>query len=216
MILTPKLHQGTELSDALLVRIKNVIKRAEKEIANELLQLQEDVIILIDTDPHMIDPNIGVGGYTDDKNHIQLSIDPSHKNLSDKELFATLVHELSHVKRAYGPGYGTTLFDYMIFEGLGVAFEEEVCKSNTYYPKYLRSLHDTKQLVKSFSYMFDYDDDQYDHMDFIIGNKEKGIPEFAVYSMGLFFVEQYLSRTNKHASEVLLAPSKIFKQSSTL
>lgn len=61
----------------------------------------------------MVDPIIGVGGYTDSKNQITLSLDPPRlETIKDAEIFATLVHELSHVKRAYGPWYGTTLFDY--------------------------------------------------------------------------------------------------------
>jgi len=169
------------------------------------------VTILIDTDPNMIDPNIGVGGYTDDKSQIQLSIDPTFKHLSDDEIFATLVHELSHIKRAYGPWYGTTLFDYLVFEGLGVAFEVEVCGPHTYYPNHLRKLHDAKNLVETFAPMFDYDDTQYNYMDFVLGNKEKNIPEFAVYSMGLFIVEKYLHKTGKKASELLLEQSEAFR-----
>ena len=204
MKLIPNIHPDALLTDRLLKRIQAVIIRAEKEVANAILQLPDDVTILVDTDPTMIDPNIGVGGYTDDKSHIQLSIDPEHKDLHDDEIFATLVHELSHVKRAYGPWYGTTLFDYLVFEGLGVAFEEEVCGPNTYYPSHLRQLHDAKKLIETFAFMFDYDDTQYDYMDFVLGDPDKGIPEFAVYSMGLFLADEYLARTGKKASELLL------------
>lgn len=199
------------MPDDVLVRIKKVISRAEKEVANDILKLAEDVTITIDNDLNMIDPNIGVGGYTNDKNRIQFSVDPTRSDLRDDEIFATLVHELSHVKRAYGPWYGNTLFDYLIFEGLGVAFEEEVCGPDTYYPNHLRGLHDAKQLVENLQYMFDYDDTQYDYMDFVIGNAEKNIPEFAVYSMGLFLVDQYVTQSHKKASELLLASSDIFR-----
>lgn len=212
MKLILNIHSDTSIPDALLERIKSVITRAEKEVANDILKLPEDVTILVDTDPGMIDPNIGVGGYTDDKSNVQLSVDPTRKDLHDDEVFATLVHELSHVKRAYGPWYGTTLFDYLIFEGLGVAFEEEVCGPNTYYPSHLRKLHDAKQLVETFAYMFDYDDTQYDYMDFVLGDTNKNIPEFAVYSMGLFIVDRYLVQTHKKASELLLEEPEIFSQ----
>lgn len=211
MKLITEIHSEATLSTALLERIKNVISRAEKEVANHILQLPEDVTILVDTDPNMIDPNIGVGGYTDDKNNLQLSVDPDFEELNDSEIFATLVHELSHVKRAYGPWYGTTLFDYLVFEGLGVAFEEEVCGHDTYYPNHLRKLHNAEELIKKFEPMFDYDDTQYDYMDFIIGNVDKDIPEFSVYSMGLFIVENYLANTNKKASELLLEKPETFR-----
>ena len=44
--------------------------------------------VLVYTDSSMIDPNIGVDGYTDNERHAQLSIDPIHKDLHDDELFA--------------------------------------------------------------------------------------------------------------------------------
>ena len=210
MKLIPKIDAKTSLPNTLLERIKHVIVRAEKEVANTILKLPSDVTILIDTDPHMIDPNIGVGGYTDGASQMQLSVDPEHEDLDDTEIFATLVHELSHVKRAYGPWYGTTLFDYLVFEGLGVAFEEEVCGPNTYYPKHLRKLNDAKALIEKFRDMFDYDDTQYDYMDFVLGNSEKEIPEFAVYSMGLYIIDQYLAHTDTKASELLLEESAKF------
>jgi uncharacterized protein YjaZ len=210
MKLIPTTHPDTSIPDTLIERIQSVIARAEKEVANGILKLTNDVTIIIDTDPNMIDLNIGIGGYTDDDSQIQLSVDPTHRDLQDKELFATLVHELSHVKRAYGPGYGTTLFDYLIFEGLGVAFEEEVCGSDTYYPNHLRTLHDGKQLVEAFEYMFNYDDTEYDYMDFVLGNSNKGIPKSAVYSMGFFIVEHYLAQSHKKASELLLENSDTF------
>jgi uncharacterized protein YjaZ len=213
MNLIPKIHPDTSIPDALIERIKKVITRAEKEVAITVLKLRDDVTILIDTDPNMIDPNIGVGGYTDDKSQIQLSINPAYKELHDDEVFATLVHELSHVKRAYGPWYGTTLFDYLIFEGLGVAFEEEICGPNTYYPAHLRKLDNAKQLVEKFAYMFDYDDTQYDYMDFVLGNTDKNIPEFAVYSMGLFIVDQYLMQAQKKVSDLLLDQPEVFRLS---
>ena len=211
MNLTLKVHADTVIPETLLERIKKVIIRAETEVAVAILNLAENVTILVDTDSNMIDSNIGVGGYTEDKSQVQLSIDPTYKDLSNEEIFATLVHELSHVKRDYGPGYGTTLFDYLVFEGLGVAFEEEVCGANTYYPDHLRKLHDARELVETFSYMFDYDDTQYDYMDFILGNAEKGIPEFAVYSMGLYIIDRYLARTDKKVSELLLEQPETFR-----
>lgn len=211
MYLNLKVPREIHLSNSLIENVKYVVVQAEREVANDILKLPQDVVILTDTDPNMIDPNIGVGGYTNDKNQIQLSINPKHKNINAREIFATLVHELSHVKRAYGPWYGKTFFDYLVFEGLAISFEEEVCGNNTYYPNYIRKFSDAKQLVENFKYMFDYDDSQYDYMDFVNGNSAKNIPKFAVYSMGLFIVEKYLKKTKKHASESLLVKSEDIK-----
>ena len=58
--------------------------------------------------------------------------------------------------------------------------------------------------------MFDYDDTQYDYMDFVLGNSEKEIPEFAVYSMGLYIIDHYLAQTDTKASELLLEEAAKF------
>lgn len=193
--------------------LQSLCLKAEQEVANKILKLPEDVSILLDTNPSMVDPTIGVGGYTDSKNQITLSLDPVRlETIKDSEIFATLVHELSHVKQAYGPWYGTTLFDYIVFEGLGVAFEEQICGKETYYPAYLRENIDAPTLVKSIKHMFDYDDSQYNYMDFVVGSEELGIPPNAVYGIGLYIVDRYLARTGKKASELLLEDSTVFRE----
>jgi uncharacterized protein YjaZ len=174
--------------------------------------LPGDVKVVIDNDANMIDPNIGVGGYTEGKNQVDLSIDSRRKDIKEQEIFATLVHELSHAKRAYGSWYGTTLFDYLIFEGLAMTFEEEICGNKTYYPNHIRKIGEPIELIKKFKPMFNYNDEQYDYMDFIIGDKEKGIPEHSIYIMGLFIVEEYLRVTGKKSSELLLEEPKSFEK----
>jgi len=199
------------LTKNLLSLINESVNKAEK-IANNTLFLAEDVEIFIDNNMDMVDNNIGIGGYTVGKNKVELSIDVNRK-ITVQEMFAALVHEMSHVKRAYGPWCGETLFDYIVFEGLAMCFEEEICGKNTYYPAFIRKQHDKpERLVQKFKFMFDYDDNQYDYMDFSIGNQKKGIPEFAVYILGLFIIEKYLKKHKKRASDLLLEPAETFKE----
>jgi len=205
-------YEKSVISDDIFRRVEKMVRKAEK-VANEILKLPEDVKIVVDDDKNMIDPKIGVGGYTEGKNQIDFSVDESFKKISDDEIFATLIHELSHVKRAYGPWYGETLFDYMIFEGLALRFEEEIVGDKSYYPKFIRQQQNASGLIKKFAYMFDFDDEKYDYMDFVLGNKKLEIPENAVYIMGLKFLDDYLAKNPKvlpHA--LLLEKSGVFRE----
>ena len=83
-----KIHPDASVLGTLWECIKKIITHAEKEVANVILKLPVDVTVLVDTDSSMIDPNIGVDGYTDNERHAQLSIDPIHKDLHDDEIFA--------------------------------------------------------------------------------------------------------------------------------
>lgn len=95
MYLNLKVPREIHLSNSLIENVKYVVVQAEREVANDILKLPQDVVILIDTDPNMIDPNIGVGGYTNDKNQIQLSINPKHKNINAREILPLLYTSLA-------------------------------------------------------------------------------------------------------------------------
>ena len=60
--------------------------------------------------------------------------------------------------------------------------------------------------------MFNFEDTQYDYVDFVSGNPDMKIPEFAVYFIGLFVVDQYLAINRKKASELLLDKAEIFRK----
>lgn len=84
------------ISDSFFRRLERSVRKAEK-VANEILELPKDVKIVVDNDKNMIDPKIGVGGYTEGKDQIDFSFDESFEGIEDNEIFATLIHELSHV-----------------------------------------------------------------------------------------------------------------------
>jgi uncharacterized protein YjaZ len=130
-----------------------------------------------------------------------LKIVPTH-------IFDTLCHEFHHARRYDGPGYGKTLFDGMIFEGLAMAFEEEVSGKKASSPAEFSARKNTQALINKTKGQFNrkkYSLDKWFYKD-----PSHELPEMAGYEMGYFIVKRYLSFANKKASELVLEDSDIF------
>jgi uncharacterized protein YjaZ len=86
------------------------------------------VTITVIPDPGMTIPGYGVGGYTPSAYSVKIYVDPSFSDSAvlPDHLALTLAHELHHAVRWRGPGYGRTLFEAMITEGLADHFAVEV------------------------------------------------------------------------------------------
>jgi len=71
----------------------------------------------------------GIGGFTPDRNTVRISIDPAyaeHPALYETRLPLVVMHELHHAVRWKNPGYGSTLFEAMVTEGLADRFAVEL------------------------------------------------------------------------------------------
>ena len=67
-------------------------------------------------------------GYAPLPHWVQVTLDPTNANFSAAwrhELPPTLAHELHHAFRWQGPGYGSTLLQALVSEGLAQHFEAE-------------------------------------------------------------------------------------------
>jgi hypothetical protein len=76
-------------------------------------------------------PEVGVGGFTDlTTGVVTMSLDPSFSGFGTTLrvwLPLTLAHELDHAQRTlHGPGYGDTLLQAMVSEGMADAFARQV------------------------------------------------------------------------------------------
>lgn len=87
------------------------------------------VTITVRPDPKATIPGYGVGGYTPNGHEVNIALDPKFADwalLLTNNLPQTLAHELHHSARWRGPGYGSTLFEAMITEGLADGFAVEL------------------------------------------------------------------------------------------
>lgn len=73
-------------------------------------------------------PGWGLGGYAPGPSTVEIVVDPEYPGLAnvlDERLFYIALHEMHHTVRWRGPGYGSTLHETMISEGLADHFAVE-------------------------------------------------------------------------------------------
>jgi uncharacterized protein YjaZ len=63
-------------------------------------------------------PEYGIGGSSRGPNHVYVSFDPKSDKITQEGLNETLFHEIHHCMRWRNPGYGKTLGETMISEGI--------------------------------------------------------------------------------------------------
>lgn len=182
--------------------IKRIFDQSIKKITSRIPISGVDAVVYDNPDSAI--PEIGIGGYAPNRHLIWISIDPAFPNLAqsiEKELGRTLAHELHHALRWKGPGYGKTLFEALITEGLADHFDMEVSNdqphiwdtvlSNEFIQKYL-------ELAKK-----EFNNEDYKHSDWFFGSKERDIPKWTGYSLGFYLVREYLRKNPKEKASSL-------------
>lgn len=182
----------------------------EDKIKSEALGTIKDVCkllpvsnidIVVSDNPSGAIPHIGIGGYAPNAHLIYISIDPSFKPLSTpiKELKGTLSHELHHCLRWTNPGYGATLLEAIITEGLADYFELQITKKP---PQRWSVALDKNELNKWLSNAkAEFNNKQYDHNEWFYGSKR--IPKWTGYSLGYYLVGEYLKKHPGESAETL-------------
>jgi uncharacterized protein YjaZ len=185
--------------------IKNGFNRAVIT-AQTLIDLDK-VDVVCTNDPYQVIPEMGMSGYTPNRNLVYLYVDGS-KKLNEDEIFYTLCHEFMHAKRYDGPSYGTTLFDSIIFEGLGVAIEQEVSNTKGSFLSTFVDQKDNDKLLKNIESHFD--DEDFNRFYWFVQESDD-LPRWTGYRVGYYIVSEYLKKTNKKASDLALEDPSIFR-----
>lgn len=163
---------------------------------------------------------LAVHGYAPSRNKVDIYLDVNHpdfEELLEKELPQTLAHELNHAKRWEGPGFGSTLFDVLIAEGLALYFEQEAIEgidpSRCTFgltPEQIGEL--TEKAKKEFDHPLTELFDKYHDKWFWSGSETEGIPPAAGYAIGYVLVGNYLkANPDKKASSLVLEPPETFR-----
>lgn len=98
------------------------------------------VDVVVQVQPAMTLPEIGIGGYSPAAHLAFLFVDPASarfQSLWAQHLGAMLVHELMHCARWTRPGYGPTLGEALVSEGLALHFEAQFRGQAPWYAKSL-------------------------------------------------------------------------------
>lgn len=87
------------------------------------------VDVVVEENPHAVIPELGISGFSPSGRLVRVSMDPLHAGFPavlNMHLARTLAHELHHCVRWRGPGYGSTLGEALVSEGLADHFDLQV------------------------------------------------------------------------------------------
>lgn len=124
---------STKELDEIIPLIKSALTEVLPIIEKDLKADKIDIIFI--SAANYAIPEYGVGGNSPGPNHIYISLDPNSKVISQENIFSSILHEAHHCMRWRKPGYGLTLGEAMISEGLACLYEEQITKVIPLYAK---------------------------------------------------------------------------------
>lgn len=183
-----------DLTELILKSLNKVIPIVERELKAEKID-----IIFVSAAALAI-PEYGIGGNSPGPNHLYVSFDPKSTKITQNGLDETLFHEIHHCMRWRDPGYGKTLGEAMISEGMACLYEEQHSGSVPIYAKV--NLNDD-QIAKAKKLI---DSKDYSHSEWFFGSKN--IDKWFGYSYGYSICKEYSVKTGKKASELVHIPTQ--------
>lgn len=154
-------------------------------------------------------PETGIGGFSPSGEVVYITIDPDHPNFPsvlETEFLATVGHELHHCARHTGPGYGHTLGEALVTEGLATNFEAELRGGKA--PFYACAVQGADLESLAQRARPELRSSKYDHRAWFFGSAARGFPRYSGYSLGFSIVAAYISRHATFASRLWELPAE--------
>ncbi len=158
--------------------------------------------IIVQGQPSIVIPEMGLMGYCPHAGLIYLNLDPDNPNLTahlGEPMERMLAHELHHALRWSGPGYGKTLLEALVSEGLAGQFVHELYFNP---PEIYESAVPANQIIKLAGLALE-EIKAYDHPHWFFGTGD--LPRWSGYTLGYSLVANYLETHHK------ARPSKLAK-----
>ena len=174
---------------------KDRIDAALKELARRAEQVAEPIVldIVVRSLRNLVIPEIGHVGFAPGIGVLMLTIDPDNPNLADnmgEPLERMMAHELHHAMRWETVGYGTTLGEALISEGLAGRFAQELYGGDGELWERAVSREDLgefAELAKARA-----NDTDYNHAAWFYGSGD--LPRWVGYTLGWEVVGDFLRR----------------------
>lgn len=184
------------------VDLEGLIERSA-EAAFNVLPHRGRLQIEVQVDPARVIPEIGVGGFTDPATgdvSVWIRPTPLREELT-RWIPATLAHELHHASRVRtGPGYGITLGEAMVSEGLADHFEAELFPATPLQPWDDAFPDEQEPALWQLAERDLSTPGGYDHEEWFFGAGE--LPRWAGYTLGYKIVAAYLGGDREPSSSV--------------
>jgi uncharacterized protein YjaZ len=192
---TPLLHQTME---ATLQRVLGVLPVSA-------------VTVTVSVNPRQAVPGYGIGGYSPNANTVQIFIDSkliAEEDSLQRRLAHTLAHELHHAVRQRGPGYGRTLFEAIITEGLAERFAVDLLGSDP--GPWTHAFPPAQNRAFLAHAAPEFDSERFDYGRwFLVG--DDSVPRWTAYTLGYRLVTEYLHRhPSESATSLVSAPARVF------
>ncbi|MFT9064224.1 MAG: DUF2268 domain-containing putative Zn-dependent protease [Acetobacter persici] len=153
-------------------------------------------------------PEFGLSGRAYRASLFALSVDPDNpnfaKSLLDGTLTRQIVHEAHHCFRMAGPGYGRTLGEALVSEGLAGRFVQHVLHSHPEPWEAALPVSDLKTFGVQASTL---SKTQYDHARWFFGRGP--LPRWFGYTLGYEIVGDWLLNTHPEAVDWINIPADI-------
>ena len=184
-------------------KIENIFDKTVAKVLEKTFFLGTDVVISEFAEDTI--PELGIGGHTYNPSLILISLDTKFPDFAsvtlNKELKRIIVHELSHVARWQTVGYGETLLEASITEGLADHFDMEVNNTGPHLWDVVLNANKIKEMTERSKK--EYNSKDYNHYEWFFGSKEKKIPRWTGYSLGFNLIAEYLKKNpSKKASQL--------------
>lgn len=198
------MNAGNHFSTELAAKICEVAQAA-LDLQAQHLQL-DGVDVAVYASPWVI-PELGLSGYAPLGHWMQLTLDPQNPNFAacwERELPPMLAHELHHVRRNQGVGYGSTLLEALVSEGLAQHYEAQARGEP---PIYARPLGDLEALWLRAQQEFH---SPYDHSSWFFGSPQADLPRWSGYALGFELVGRFMKTHGGDAATHVNTPATAF------
>lgn len=181
--------------------IEHIVKET-MALINEKMSVKNITIILRNSPANTI-PEVGIGGYNLNENEIIISMNADYSNIDHTisvELGPTIAHEIHHLKRRRSVGYGATLLEACVTEGLADCFAMEIFGIDPPIWSTAISGSELDNLMSSAREV--WNNSSHDHYKWFHGTTQD-IPRWAGYSIGYKLVKDYISQNPDQKPSVL-------------
>lgn len=179
------------------------------ELARPLIGVSDLRIRIVDDRSGVI-PEIGMGGFNPNESEVLLFGDASRSDIATvlrEELMAQLAHEMHHAMRRRAVGYGSTLLEAAVSEGLADHFSLEVAPGP---PPIWASALDEPALARWTGEVLARSTGSYDHARWFHGTDPE-VPRWTGYAVGFALVgEKVDSEVGSLASSLVGEPASSF------